>query len=171
MSGLLYLTSEDFNIQTGTKGNVLCHDIQGFSLILFYSTHCEHCKELIPIFKGLPGTIQGCQFGMINVSQNRSCVQMSNQSTTPIKYVPYIVLFINGKPFMLYKGPYATESIKKFVIEVANNVQKKQQFSKTQNRQTEKSSSGSGIPEYTIGKPICGDGKVCYLEFIDAYAK
>lgn len=164
MSGLLFLTSEDFNIQKGVKGNIMCHGIPGYSLILFYSTHCVHCQGLIPIFKSLPGTIGGCQFGMINVSNNRSCVSMSKQSITPITYVPYIVLFIKGRPFMVYKGPYEAEEIRRFVIEVANNVQKKQQFSKTQVKEEQ-----GGIPAYTVGHPVCGDGKVCYLEFMEAY--
>ena len=166
MSGLLFLTSEDFNLQRGTKGNILCHGIPGFSLILFYSTHCVYCQDLIPIFKSLPGTIGGCQFGMINVSNNKSCVQMSQQSITPITYVPYIVLYINGRPFMVYKGPYDAKEIRRFVIEVANNVQKKQQFSKAQVKQDK----SNGIPLYTIGHPLYGDDNVCYLEFINAYS-
>ena len=88
MSGLLFLTSDDFQIQQKSKGNVLCHNIKGFSLILFYSTQCEYCKSLIPIFKELPGTIQGCNFGMLNVNRNKKIIQMSNQTIVPITYVP-----------------------------------------------------------------------------------
>uniref|UniRef100_A0A6C0EKC1 Thioredoxin domain-containing protein n=1 Tax=viral metagenome TaxID=1070528 RepID=A0A6C0EKC1_9ZZZZ len=168
MSGLLFLTSEDFDLQRGTKGNIMCHRIQGFSLILFYSTHCVHCQGLIPIFKSLPGTIGGCQFGMINVSNNRATVEMSKQSVTPIKYVPYIVLYFNMKPFMVYKGPYVADEIRRFIIEVANNIQKKQQFSKAQIKQDDQE---GGIPAYTVGRPVCGDDKVCYLEFLSAYQK
>ena len=50
MSGLLFLNSEDFHLNKGTRGPIMCNNIQGFSLILFYSTQCQHCKELIPIF-------------------------------------------------------------------------------------------------------------------------
>ena len=67
MSGLLFLTSDDFNIQKGTKGNIVCNNIRGFSLILFYSTSCPHCEKFIPIFKNLPGSLPGCQFGLINI--------------------------------------------------------------------------------------------------------
>jgi hypothetical protein len=51
MSGLLFLTTEDFNTQNGVKGPIMCTNIQGFSVILFYSTECQHCQSLIPIFK------------------------------------------------------------------------------------------------------------------------
>lgn len=169
MSGLLFLTSEDFFIAKGTKGNIMCHGIKGFSLTLFYSTQCEHCQSLIPIFKELPGTIGGCQFGMINVSTNKSCVKMSKQTIAPIKYVPNIILCIDGKPFMRYNGPHDMSEIRRFVVEVANKVQNKQKFSNDANIKV-----GKDIPEYSIGKPLCGfgpDGNVCYLNFDDAYVK
>jgi hypothetical protein len=165
MSGLLFLTSDDFNIAKGNKGNILCHSIPGFSLILFYSTKCEYCQTLIPIFKELPGTIGGCQFGMINVSTNKQCVRMSKDTIAPIEYVPYIILYIQGKPFMRYNGPQDSGEIRRFVFEVANKIQSKQKFTSENIDKTKK-----GIPEYTIGHPLCGpEDKVCYLEFNNAY--
>jgi len=167
MSGLLFLQSDDFNIAKGTKGDILCHSIQGFSLILFYSTQCAHCQTLIPIFKRLPGTIGGCQFGMINVSANKRCVQMSRNTIAPITYVPYIVLYINGRPFMRYQGPHDSGEIRRFVLEVAQKVNNKQKFISDKVKEEPR----GGIPAYTIGQPLYGDDKVCYLEFDEAYAK
>ena len=164
MSGLLFLSSDDFVVNKGSKGDILCHSIPGFSLILFYSTKCIHCKTLIPIFKRLPGTIGGCQFGMINVSTNKTCVRMSQRTIAPIKYVPYIILYIQGKPFMRYNGPHNGGEIRRFVIEVANKVQSKQDFTKEIVK-----TEGGGIPEFTIGHPLCGDDKRCYLDFKEAY--
>lgn len=165
MSGLLFLSSDDFTVTKGSNGDILCHSIPGFSLILFYSTQCEHCQKIIPIFKKLPGTIGGCQFGMINVSSNKKCVQMSKETIAPISYVPYIILFIGGKPFMRYNGPHNSDEIRRFVIEVANKVQSKQKFSTENVKQDKK----GGIPEFTIGRPLCGQDNVCYLEFDNAY--
>ena len=165
MSGLLFLSTDDFCVTKGAKGSILCHEIPGFSLILFYSTQCVHCQTLIPIFKTLPGTINGCQFGIINVSSNKKCVQMSKETIAPISYVHYIVLYIEGKPFMRYNGPHDGGEIRRFVIEVANKIQSKQKFSTETVKDTKK-----GIPEYCTGIPLCGDdSKVCYLPFDDAY--
>jgi len=165
MSGLLFLSSDDFTVNKGSKGNILCQSIPGFSLILFYSTQCVYCQTLIPIFKTLPGTIGGCQFGMINVSSNKKCVQMSKDTIAPISYVPYIVLYIQGKPFMRYNGPHDISEIRRFVLEVANKVQSKQKFAPEVVKENKK-----GIPEYSSGRPLCGeDDKVCYLPFDDAY--
>lgn len=167
MSGLLYLTSDDFAISEGNAGKVLCHNIPGFSLILWYSTSCQHCHELIPIFKNLPGSIGGCQFGMINVSTNRQCVNLSKNTIAPITYVPYIVLYVNGRPFMKYNGPRNPNSIKQFIIEVANNMKTKRQFT---NENSGNQPQQPKIPEYSAGIPFKEDD-VCFLEFDNAYGK
>ena len=172
MSGLLFLTADDFSIQKGPKGSILCHSIPGFSLILFYSTQCVYCQNLIPIFKRLPGSIGGCQFGMINVSKNKNVVRMSKDTIAPITYVPYIILYIHGKAFMRYDGPSDFNEIQKFVIDVASKVQDKQQF--TNNNINPNTGAvikeTRGIPEYCVGKPLYGDDdERCYLEFDDAY--
>jgi thiol-disulfide isomerase/thioredoxin len=167
MSGLLFLCSDDFEISNGSKGNIMCHNIPGFSMVLFYSKQCVHCQSLIPIFKQLPGSLSGCQFGMINVSANKKCVKLSKDTIAPISYVPYICLFIQGKPFMRYNGPHDANEIRRFVLEVSKKVQSKQQFSQ-ENVKDDK----NGIPEYCIGIPLCGkDDKICYLPFDDAYGE
>ena len=91
---------------------------------------------------------------------------MSQNTIAPIKYVPYIILYIQGKPFMRYNGPHDGGEIRRFVIEVANKVQGKQKFTK----ETVKD-DGKGIPEFTTGHPLCGDDKRCYLEFKEAYTE
>ena len=147
----------------------MCHSIPGMSLILFYSTQCEFCQKLIPIFKFLPGTLGGCQFGMINVSTNRECVKMSQGTIAPITYVPYIVLFMGGKPFMKYQGPYDANEIKRFVFEVAQKMKNKQKF--TDDAKIKMNKNNHEIPAYTIGRPLCGEDGVCYLTMEEAYKK
>lgn len=165
MSGLLYFCSDDFNIAKGSKGDILCHGVQGISLLLFYSTDCVHCQTLIPMFKTLPGTIGGCQFGMLNVSNNKKCIIMSNSTVAPIKYVPYIILYVNGRPFMKYNGPHDPGEIARFVIEVSKKLQSKQKFTSEHVKEDPK----GVIPEYCIAHPK--SNKVCYLDFDDAYGK
>lgn len=166
-SGLHFLTSEDFFISRGTKGDILCTHLPGFSLVLFYSTNCEWCKVIVPIFKQLPGTIGHCQFGMINVQNNKQCVMMSRETIAPIKEVPYIILYVAGKPYMRYKGPYEKSQISAFILEVSQKVQKQEKFTKADTHVVKTKNS---IPQYTIGHPLCGDDdNVCYLDFDEAY--
>ena len=186
MSGLLFLTTDDFHVENGTKGKILCNPIPSFSLVLFYSTQCKHCKMLVPIFKKLPGTIGGCQFGLLNIGSNMKLVQKSKGTVTEIQYVPLIILYVNGKPFMRYSGKYKKEDIIEFVVTMSKRVQSKQAF----NQKTPavpnpgvKESVNKTIPEYSIGRArrghrvTIGDSThggrtdVCYLNFKTAYSK
>ena len=45
MSGLLFLTADDFSViknDDPSKNDIMINNIDNFSLILFYSTHCQH---------------------------------------------------------------------------------------------------------------------------------
>lgn len=171
MSGLLFLNAADFYIGKGVQGKILCHNIPSFSLILFYSTKCEHCHQLLPIFKDLPGTINNCQFGMINVSSRdgRPVLGMGKDTIAPIEFVPFILLYVNGRPFIRYNGPRDINVIKRFVVETAKKIQERQPFTSDKNvKQTKK---GKGIPEYSLGEPLCGKDRVCYLTEMDLQEK
>ena len=158
MSSLLFLSADDFVVQQGEKGPLLCHEIRGFSLVMFYSTKCVYCQKLIPTFKRLPDIVNGCQFGMINVSTNKHLIQMARQTITPIEYVPLIILYINGRPYMRYEGAPEENDIRRFILDASNMVQESG-FTKV--------TKELGIPAYSIGTPLCGEKY--YLEYDDAY--
>jgi thioredoxin-like negative regulator of GroEL len=164
MSGLLFLTTDDFNVGKSVKGPVLRHSIPGFSIVLFYSVQCKHCQKLIPMFKRLPGSVGGCQFGMINVSSNKAAVKMSAGTIAPIEYVPYIILYVDGMPFMRYSGPHELSELKRFVLEVATKVRGSKKLSKGVVRNSEKT-----IPAYCIGQPLYGRTDVEYLIWDEGY--
>lgn len=167
MSGLLYLQSNDFCVQNGTKGEILCNKVRGISLTLFYSPKCQYCQSLIPIFKRLPGTISGCQFGLINVSLEKEIVAMSMNSVAPIEYVPLIILFVHGKPFLKYDGPHSETDLRNFVITATRQLHStlKDRFSDDGKKDGKKEKE---IPLYSVGVPLCGDEDM-YMEFEQAY--
>jgi len=172
MSGLLFLCNDDFQLAKGSKGNILCSSIPGYSLILFYSPQCKYCQTILPVFRSLPGSIGGCQFGMVNVSINKQCIRMSKDTIAPITYVPYIVLYINGRPFMKYQGPPTADEMKRFILEVAQKMESKQKFSTEQQSQIQENQREVNIPAYTIGHPLFGcdeEGNCTYLPFNEAY--
>jgi len=166
---LLFLNTDNFSISKGERGSLLCNDIEGFSLILFYSTQCQYCHQVIPIFKQLPRYIQGCKFGMINVSKNNKLIEMAKDTIAPLEYVPYIILYTNRKPFMRYEEKLDIESIKQFILDVQKNLKHKEQFTQKKKSKIVKAS----IPGYTIGNPVSGPTKKkrCYLNFDSAYKK
>ena len=165
---LLFLGSEDFNITRGAKGDILCNFIPNYSLILFYSTKCPHCQILIPIFKKLPGTINGCQFGMVNVSTNKKLVELSKDTILPITYVPLIILYVNSKPYMIYKGVNDINEIKRFIIEISQKINNKQKFALSQNTKQENVQYKKTTP-FSEGIPLYGsnDSPISYLLYDD----
>ena len=165
MSGLLFLSEDYFKIVNTPKGDALGTTIRGISLILFYSTQCPYCEPFIPVFKKLPGTVGGCQFGMINISTNRSIVEKSKNTIMPLTYVPYIVLYSNGNPIVSYDGPPNEQELKNFVMTIVQSNQAKQQF--IQDKPVVEKPVENAIPAYTIGKPKNTDR--CYFNWDSAY--
>jgi thiol-disulfide isomerase/thioredoxin len=165
---LLFLGNEDFTISKGAKGPILCNFIPNYSLILFYSTKCPHCQILIPIFKKLPGTINGCQFGMVNVSSNKKMIDMSKETILPITYVPLIILYVNSKPYMIYKGANDINEIKRFIIEISQKINNKQKFALSQTVRNEQIPQKKSTP-FSEGIPLYGsnDSPVSYLLYDD----
>lgn len=171
MNGLLFLSSDDFYINETPNGKLLLtHMNQGLFLVLFYSTQCEHCKKAIPVFKELPRMIHGCTFGMINVSTNAKVVHMSRNTVSPVQFVPYIVLYLGGEPYYMYKGAITPTELQKFIIEMSKLLQTRQQFIKKGDNPGVPNKQEKKIPEFCSGVPYC-DEDVCYLEFDTAYSE
>jgi len=197
MSGILYLNINDFILKKNEKGNLLClnYDVKGLSLVLFYSHECQHCTNLMTKYKQLPLNINGCQFTMININknENKNLIQVSNNTIAPITYVPDIILYYDGVPYMRYDGAHDIQKIKKFIFDIYqrlsktqfldNSTQQQQQQQPQQQQQQpsqktkqppqqQQQKSQNTIPAYTIGRPKCSGGDrddICYLEFNKAY--
>jgi len=168
MNSLLFLSEQDFSIQQGKKGNVMCNNLPGVSLVLFYSKKCPHCNDIFPIFKNLPQIIPGCQFALLNISTNVNVARMSQKTIAPITHVPFIILYVNGRPFLKYNGEKSLRAVVGFVNEVLARIQSKKNFSS--NTRVE---HDDDIPEYSVGIPfnmVC-EGEQCYLTFNEAYRK
>ncbi len=65
---------------------------------MFSGNNCTYCQELNLFLKKLVGTIPNCQIGTVNVSLQPELAELSQQTTTPIRYVPLIIFYINGTP-------------------------------------------------------------------------
>lgn len=127
MSGILYLTSDDFILKSGEKGNLLCttHTLKGLCIILFYSNDCQHSFNLLTKYKQLPKLINGCQFALININKpsNFSVVKLSQNTISPITFVPDIILYVDGIPFIRYDGPHEIAPIKQFILDIYQRLQ------------------------------------------------
>ena len=113
---------------------------------------------------------------MVNVNASSGVVSKSKSTQSPIKYVPLIVLYINGKPFMRYDGPHKFEEIKRFVIEIAtkmsqNKPKANNSAKQAVNRSGSTPSKQQNIPAYTIGLPKNSGPRNAsqYIKFDTAY--
>lgn len=126
MSGIHFLGHDDFIIKQGDKGLVLSliYESKGLTLVLFYSTECPYCDSLIKIFKQIPQSVNGCQFAMVNVSRNMNLVEKSKNTIAPISYVPDLILYVNGSPYVRYDGPHHLDHIKDFIVDISLKIKK-----------------------------------------------
>jgi hypothetical protein len=130
MNGILFLNKEDFTIKKAEKGDLLAFrfDARGLTLVLFYSVECKYCDVYLKSFKQMPLTINGCRFAMINISKNMEVVRMSRNTVAPITYVPDVILYVDGLPFMRYDGAPNIQKIRSFIMDIYQKLQQKNQF-------------------------------------------
>ena len=160
------LTELNFGIQKGKKGPLLFNDIEGISCVLFYKNDCKYCEELKPHYIMLPYEVPLCKFLAINLDVNKKVVAMSKNTIMPFKYVPQIILYLNGKPFLRYDGPRDNKNMSKFINEVVSRMKTNDMnmFSKVQ----EKRDCGDidcGVP-YNI---VCDNNGMCYMTTEEVY--
>jgi hypothetical protein len=158
---ILYLDNTDFHISNGDQTVSLCTEIQGLSLVLYFAQNCQFSQHAYNIFQQLPRYLNGCQFGIMNLSkkQNIQVAHASMSSTTPIQQVPTIILYYNGSPVQYYTDQLDPGMIGQFVMDMWTIIQEN----------TVKSNGRNGrhriAREYSVGVPLYGDDKSLYLDF------
>src|SRR5579872_4445255 len=128
MQSVLRLQTDDFHIEEGNKGPLLCTNIKGLALILFWSPNCPICTKLWPDFQGLPRLINTVMFGAVNINENQQIISMSRSSIAPIEAVPYIVFYVNNRPFLQFDDQATLEKINGFVQYTLRLVENKKSF-------------------------------------------
>ncbi len=61
---------------------------------MFSGNNCTYCQELKPIFKKLVWNNSQLPIGTVNVSLQPELAELSQQTTTPIRYVPLIIFIL-----------------------------------------------------------------------------
>lgn len=173
MNILQQLSSEDFYIGQSSKGGkILCINQKGLVLALFHLNpdRCKWCEEVIPDFKRLPQIQGNCKYALVNLNKFPDVAKMAKTTIAPIDYVPYIVFYVDGKPFIRYEGDRTIKDITEFINDVLTRIQTKRSFSDTKNAKMD-----TDIPVGSFGIPysvVCDQDKgVCYLTHAEAYKK
>ncbi len=133
MSGIIELTAESFKKMKGNRGFVLgLPDMQNITLIMFYSVQCPHCDNAMPELEKLSQFIISnnlpIQIAICDILKNKKIIQESAETVDPIKFVPYMPIYLNEKPYLRYNGKKTAEEMLNYLIEVLKRVDTRQKF-------------------------------------------
>jgi hypothetical protein len=92
------LSNESFYIDNSTGKPLFCSKLPGISFVVFHSSTDEVSQNFMGQFRMLPGSIHMCTFAECDIYRQREVIWKSNQTSVPIRYVPFMILYINGKP-------------------------------------------------------------------------
>lgn len=151
---IYYLNVEDF----GLNNDTLTHNINGISLVMFYSQSCKFCSAFMPQYQTLPGSIIGVSFALCSVDgRNNQLIKMSKSSSTPISGVPKFILYTDGIPYVEYTGQRNRQAVLSFLQDIVVKLNQKQSFTKPK-RSREALESPSRIAPPNSGPPGRGGG-------------
>ena len=121
---ILFLLNQDFTVRPGgiESNPVMKISVNGLVLVFFHSPRCAICTRKVPLFKSFQRYIGGCRLALVNATDS-GIVYKSQNTTTPIQYVPFIVLYNNGVPYAEYKGPMDLENIQNFIHSLSKEIQ------------------------------------------------
>lgn len=186
--GLIYLKYTDFFRQELPQGKYeVVNKLQGLSVVLFYSKKCQFCAPVIEVFKNLTGKIMGVNFAIANITADNMAInKIFMGSVTPIQHVPYIVVYMDGKFYLEYRGPRDVPSILRASAEIEQKIKQGKDFNQGQVCTTSKNGvQGYCVEGYEEDEDVCfsydevfGSGKVCdsrtgkcYFTYDEAYGK
>jgi thiol-disulfide isomerase/thioredoxin len=113
----------------GVSGDMLMCNVPNINVlfVLFKTENCEYCKSTLPVFAELSRRELRVAWGVMDLGKYRSVIAMSKDTSFPLKSVPMLILFVNGRPHANYKGDRSVEGISKFLNSIIPtlNVQKK----------------------------------------------
>jgi len=174
MSSIITLSTDDFAVQSGKKGNLLCIlEMPGLVFALFHHPTCDKCPAVKRIFREIAtrSKVSGSvQFASIEVTQ--SLAEKSKQTILPITYVPLLILYVGGRPFMKYNGAKDGREIEEFLLSVSSKLNVKTNFGKGSKKQLEDPGEIPSVernPDGSLPFNLYCEGANCYLTFDEMY--
>lgn len=120
------LTSQNFHV-VGQQRQALNINFAGNVLVLFKLDGCQGCGAFEPIFYQLAGVENRATMAVLNLSHHRDIIQQSRNTSTPIKKVPCLILYIQGRPRAVFNGKKDIPNLRKFITDVLDSAASQQQ--------------------------------------------
>jgi len=123
---ILHLNTSHFNIVDGSNGGkVLSCTIPGLVFVFFYVDYvdpskqkkCDNCELLKPEFEHLSKKLEKSYFSFaaVNLNTHSEIAKKSMQTKIKINYVPYLILFVDGTPYLRYDGTSSMQQMEYFL--------------------------------------------------------
>ena len=164
-SVIIELHAESFKKMKGNSGFVLgIPNAQNLTLVMFYSLQCTYCDLAMPELEKLSKFIYEnnlpINIAVCDIMKNKKVIQDSADTVDPIRFVPYMPIYLGEKPYLRYNGKKTAEDMLNYLIEVLKRIDTRQKFVQNNNKQEpeEEQNSGEGLP-YNV---VC-ESDVCYV--------
>ena len=118
MTNIVKLTPNNFTMM-GTASKTLGITSPA-SMLIFFRMQCENCAAFDPVFRELAKKDTRVQYGILDIDVHTQVGQWSLQTSTPIKAVPFLVLYVNGRPHAKFGGTKNVASISSFLTKALN---------------------------------------------------
>jgi thiol-disulfide isomerase/thioredoxin len=126
---LTYYSGSDFTVHENNICILDELDNNTTTLLLFYSIQCPYCKDMLQTFRNILQNVSGINIGILNINkpENKSVLMESKYTeNTKIEYVPYVLLFYNGKAIARYDDDADISNLLQFINDTTQNM--KQSF-------------------------------------------
>ena len=123
---ILYLTNNDFYVDNGKKGKVMCTTQKDILFAFFHlnDNECSNCTTMIPEFVNVAKRLPQIKYALVNLSKYPEIFKKTIDTIAPIKYVPYLIIFVNNRPFLRYDGGKSSSEMYDFIKELLENMPK-----------------------------------------------
>lgn len=144
-----FLTDRDFFIDQGQKGKLLCTRRTDLSLVVFHTPACPYCETAKPILAKIADRWKNVlSVRSVNLTLYPSIVEMSNYTLAPLRSVPTIILYVNGRPYVMYEGDIKEKDMFEFCEAMVQQLRAQQNMShgmmSSQNRDEWNRTGGGG---------------------------
>lgn len=142
------LSVENFSLSGGSK-NTLNIDVRDpVVLVFFKQTGCGGCAAFEPIFSQLVHNQRNISYGVCDLAgKNREIINMSKRTQMAITSVPFIVIYVRGKPFAKFNGKRNIPSLSGFIEKVVSMIQQQQQSVQNYRAQHTSGKAPMGVPD------------------------
>ncbi len=164
------LVRDHFYLDDGKKGKLLCTTQKDLLFVFFYKgSGCDSCKTMMPAFQQLSKYVPEVKYAIVNVDEQKDVIRQSLKTISPIKYVPYLIIFANSKPFLRYDGGKDLKDMVDFLKDLLQRIPKNVLSTLGSSASAKFESevpvfAGGGIPYNVVCDKNSG---VCYLTFDD----